>query len=97
MLLDFARAGGPESEAEAGGKRRDASGGSSTRMTSGNSVHGGGGDGDGDRDGDGAVGVAVARAPSKVLAKSQQLYDEHAAIEQRREQRRKVNKIWSSR
>lgn len=48
----------------------------------------GGGDGGG---GGWAAGErAAARAPSKVMAKAQQLYDEHAVNEHRKEQRRKV-------
>lgn len=86
MLFDSAARTGPESEAEAGGRSNDGGGGGD----------GGGSGDDGDGDGDDVVGDAPARVrarPSKVLAKSQQLYDEHATIEQRREQRRKVRKL----
>lgn len=86
MLLDFARAGAEsDGEAEGDGDR-------SMRVTPGNSVRGGGGGG---RSGDGWAtgGWEAARAPSKVMAKAQQLYDEHAVNEHRKEQRRKVNLV----
>lgn len=48
------------------------------------------GGGDGGGGGRAAGERAAARAPSKVMAKAQQLYDEHAVNEHRKEQRRKV-------
>eukprot|EP00752_Nemacystus_decipiens_P010879 g9672.t1 len=80
MLLDFAR-GGAESDDEVEGN-----GGSSTMMTPGNSIR------DGNDGGGGGGWVTgerqMARAPSKVMAKAQQLYDEHAVNEHRKERRR---------
>lgn len=87
MLLDFARAGA-ESDSEAEGVRRSDEG-SSMSMTLGRSVRGGGGGG-----GD-VEGRKPARAPSKVMAKAQQLYDEHATNEYRKEQMRKVSLVFA--
>lgn len=81
MLLEFARTG-----AESDGEAED---GTSMRGTAGNSFRGG--SGGGDSGGIGREEPKSARAPSKVMAKAQQLYDEHAANELRKEQRRKVS------
>lgn len=91
MLLDFARAGA-ESDVDAKGVERTEND-RSTRATPDNNS-GGGGTGDGaGGSGGGTEERGVARVPSKVMAKAQQLYDEHATNEHRKERRRKVSEV----
>lgn len=87
MLLDLVRAG-VEDDGELGGEGWDDG---STRVTPGGSVRGGAGAGGGEGVSVGGTAAGEAAwASSKAMAKSQQLYDEHASNERRKEQRRKV-------
>lgn len=86
MLLDFVRAG---TETDGGGID-GVWGASSTRVVPGGSVGDGGG-GEGASAG-GSTAGEVARASSKAMAKSHQLYAEHASNERRKEERRKVGR-----